>query len=199
MNCETDFVARNEKFQALVSSTTGAILAHSAPRLKDMPPLNHHRREVLSNIALENDTKSLGDFIAESVGYLSENILIARACTMTVTKGLICSYTYNNLSQPGPDVALGTYAALLHLLPKERDEFDSVEAAATLGRQLCQHIVGLNPLGLDEGDEVKQSQALLHQGFLLDNTITVGELLEKNGAQVNQFVRYSVGETFSEL
>ena len=199
MNCETDFVARNEKFQALVSSTTGAILAHSAPRLRDTPSLNHHRREVLSNIALENDTKSLGDFIAESVGYLSENILIARACTMTVTKGLICSYTYNNLSQPGPDVALGTYAALLHLLPKERDEFDSVEAAATLGRQLCQHIVGLNPLGLDEGDEVKQSQALLHQGFLLDNTITVGELLEKNGAQVNQFVRYSVGETFSEL
>lgn len=199
MNCETDFVARNEKFQALVSSTTGAILAHSAPRLRDTPSLNHHRREVLSNIALENDTKSLGDFIAESVGYLSENILIARACTMTVTKGLICSYTYNNLSQPGPDVALGTYAALLHLLPKEQDEFDSVEAAATLGRQLCQHIVGLNPLGLDEGDEVKQSQALLHQGFLLDNTITVGELLEKNGAQVNQFVRYSVGETFSEL
>ena len=199
MNCETDFVARNEKFQALVSSTTGAILAHSAPGLRDTPSLNHHRREVLSNIALENDTKSLGDFIAESVGYLSENILIARACTMTVTKGLICSYTYNNLSQPGPDVALGTYAALLHLLPKERDEFDSVEAAATLGRQLCQHIVGLNPLGLNEGDEVKQSQALLHQGFLLDNTVTVGELLEKNGAQVNQFVRYSVGETFSEL
>ena len=199
MNCETDFVARNEKFQALVSSTTGAILAHSAPGLRDTLSLNHHRREVLSNIALENDTKSLGDFIAESVGYLSENILIARACTMTVTKGLICSYTYNNLSQPGPDVALGTYAALLHLLPKERDEFDSVEAAATLGRQLCQHIVGLNPLGLNEGDEVKQSQALLHQGFLLDNTVTVGELLEKNGAQVNQFVRYSVGETFSEL
>ena len=199
MNCETDFVARNEKFQALVSSTAGAIFAHSAPGLIDVPSVNHHRREVLSKIALENDTKSLGDFIAESVGYLSENILIPRACTMTVTKGFICSYTYNNLSQPGANVAMGTYAALLHLLPKEQDKFDSVEAATTLGRQLCQHIVGLNPLGVDEGDEVKQSQALLHQGFLLDNTITVRELLEKNGAQVNQFVRYTVGETFSEL
>lgn len=199
MNCETDFVARNEKFQALVSSTTGSILAHTAPGLRDMPSLNHHQREVLSNIALENDRKSLGDFIAESVGYLSENILIARACTMTVTKGLICSYTYNNLSQPGADVAMGTYAALLHLLPKEQDEFGSVEAAATLGKQLCQHIVGLNPLGVEAGGEVKQSQALLHQGFLLDNTVTVGELLEKNGAQVNQFVRYTVGETFSGL
>ena len=201
MNCETDFVARNEKFQALVSSVTGAILAHNPPQLlssADVPSTNHLTRETLASVKTVTDTKILADLVAEYVGHLSENISITRACTMDATKGLICSYVYNNLHPPGQEVAMGTYATLLHLLPKELEEFDSADAAVALGRQLCQHIVGMNPQAVDVGSEVNESQALLYQDYLLDSGVTVGTLLQRSSAQVTHFVRYALGESKSD-
>lgn len=201
MNCETDFVARNEKFQALVSSVTGAILAnnlHGLLSTADVPSTNHLTRESLVNITTVTDTKTLADLVAEYVGHLSENISITRACTVGITRGLVCSYVYNNLRPPGEEVAVGTYAALLHLLPKEQEEFDNVDAAVMLGRQLCQHVVGMNPQAIDVGGEVKESQVLLYQDFLLDSDVTVKSLLERNDAKVTQFVRYALGESTLE-
>lgn len=47
----------------------------------------------------------------------------------------------------------------------------------------------------DKGEEeqVEETQ-LLNQEFLLDNTMSVGELIAQNGVHVVDFVRYACGE-----
>ena len=193
VNCETDFVARNDRFQSLVSAITQATLEHKAPKpltSTDLPSIDNLTKEVIAGISLDS-YRSLADVVAENVGHLAENLVISRGCTMTTTKGLVYSYTYNNMCSPDAPVAMGTYAALVHLLPSGED-FDPTHAMV-LGRQICQHVIGANPLAVDAGNGVDEAQALVEQSFVLDDSVSVGDLLRRNSAKVTCFVRYSLG------
>ena len=72
-----------------------------------------------------------------------------------------------------------------------------------LGRQLCQHVVGMNPEKLGDA-EVKphentdEETAMIHQEFLLDITQTVGQVLTENGVEVLDFARFECGEELKE-
>ena len=205
MNCETDFVARNEKFQALVSLVTRAALEQYSPRLlttTDMPSTDHLTRDSISQIVVSNsnaDTKKIADIVADTVGRLSENIVINRGCTFGASKGLLCSYVYNQVCQPPEGgVSMGTYAALVHLLPQSgNDGFDDDEKSlSSLGRQICQHVIGMNPSTILPGGN-EDGESLVQQNFVLDSSVTVGELLQRNGVKVTKFVRYALGEDSS--
>ena len=70
---------------------------------------------------------------------------------------------------------------------------------AQLGRQLCQHVVGMNPTGLrevesNEPNKKPDETKLLSQPFLLDEELTVQEFLAQNNADVLDFVRLECGE-----
>ena len=174
---------------------------------------------------------TLNDMVTEKFGSLSENLAIARGCLMRAKEGLLCSYVYCNVDLPLPEptitsdqtatttstttntsghnnttehevVAMGTYAALVHLLPKEGTDLD-VEVAQKLGRAVGQHIVGLNPTSIyprprDESGEEPgdKGSALVEQALLIgDDSLTVGDVLEKNRMTVSSFMRYGLGET----
>ena len=119
---------------------------------------------------------------------------------------------------------------------------DTQLSAEDLGRQLCQHIVGMNPKtigsleeeeqrniaevghteqfseaeqvlvsvgnGADIVSSASESEAcddevskkasdearFVFQDFLMDESLTVGELLRQNSAEVTDFVRFGCGE-----
>lgn len=73
------------------------------------------------------------------------------------------------------------------------------ERASRLGRQVCQHIVGMNPNpGLESVEnpaaDPEEEKSLLLQPFLLDETICVGEHLSRNEMVLEDFVRVECGE-----
>lgn len=196
LNCETDFVARTEKFQSLLGTAIRAILHQKSPPILDttnFPSVDFLTQDVMKTVETERKS-TVADLIAEAVGQLSENIVLTRGCTMSVSEGLICPYVYNSVPlHPG---GMGTYAALVHLLPTEhRDLFEhNLEARFELGCQLGQHIVGMNPTSVHPQEGREESEALLGQNFVLDSSIRVADMLSRDYVQVTKFVRYALGE-----
>lgn len=145
---------------------------------------------------LETNQASLSDVVASSVGRLGENLVLQRGCVLSSSEeGMVCGHVYNNVTPSGADIAMGKYAALLHLTPTNGSFGDRV-AIAKLGQDLGQHIIGINPEVIDEGDEgvSDPSKVLTKQRFVLDETKHIGDMLNEHGAQVTQFVRYALGE-----
>jgi len=66
----------------------------------------------------------------------------------------------------------------------------------SLTRQVCQHIIGMAPLSVE--NEEDQENSLLHQSFLLDEDLKVGPLLQSSGIEVLDFIRAEVGRAESE-
>ena len=194
VNCETDFVAKNEKFETLVTTVTRALLNHQPPNCQgaDLSSV-FFTHEDLQQLQ-DTSSRPLANLVAESVGFLAENIILKRGCLMASSQGVISGHVYNSRLS-SDDLAMGKYGALLHLLPSN-ETFSDVQVIENLGQKLGQHIIGLNPLVINEGDEgiTDPAKVLNRQEFVLDNKVIVGDMLAKNDAKITKFVRYSLGE-----
>jgi translation elongation factor EF-Ts len=199
VNCETDFVARNDQFKALVSTITGATFNHLTPKL--LTATNLSSLDVLISDSILNvstnedgDGGSVAACVAKTVGHFQEKISVSRGCTLSCTSGILCGQVHNNISND-ETVRMGPYAAVLHM-----NSYDSTESSSDranldelrkLGEQICQHIVGLNPVNVEA---VESDVSLVDQNFLFDESVTVGELLTRHRVCVTRFVRYALGE-----
>ena len=194
VNCETDFVARNDKFRSLVEKVTHTVLDTCNPQplsSTDIPSILSMDTQSLGSLKLSYGTGNLSDLVAESIGLLSENIVLGRACLMGVKRGTLCGYTYSPATITPSTVAMGTYAALVHLLPAGK-EWEDEKAARNLGMQIGQHIVGMNPSSVYGNSD--NADPLMEQRYLLDSTLTVGDLLKQKNAKVSSFVRYALSD-----
>ena len=129
VNSETDFVARNELFQAFVRTVAGLAVAGDG----DV--------EALKNAPYPGTGRTVADELTELVGRIGENLVLRRSARLAVGKGLVASYMHNSLA-PG----LGRIGVLVAL-----ESEAGGEALATLGRQLAMHVAAANPLYLDTG------------------------------------------------
>lgn len=92
-------------------------------------------------------------------------------------------------------VQLGKFGALVAL----HDATGNAEAQ----RNLCQHIVGMNPerIGVPDVDkptEIKDDEkCLLFQEYLLEPSMSVAEVLAENSIDVVQFKRFECGEVLA--
>ncbi len=89
VNAETDFVARNDKFQAFVTKATGA---------------------ALDNGDIEALKGSLGEELTQLVATIGENMSLRRAVRLSVSDGIVATYMHSalvpNLGKIGVLVAL---------------------------------------------------------------------------------------------
>ena len=192
MNCETDFVAKNELFQKLVSTITESLFQYED---RSNPEAVYHIFPLAAGAVAGLTTKSgerMSDLVTRAVGQLSENIHIARGYMVTCNSGTLSSFVYNSvrLAADSP-VEMGRYASVAHLMSSGGDPV----AIQRIGRQICQQIVGNNPaLTVDEhgGNLVN---ALKSQAWLLDPSLTVDEVFTQNDISVTDFVRCECGET----
>ncbi len=126
VNSETDFVARNETFQKFV--TTVAELALEAGG--DL--------ERLRAAGFPGSDKTVEESLTELVATLGENVRLRRAASLSVSRGVIATYTHNSVA-PG----LGRISVLVGL----ESSADAASLAA-LGKRLAMHVAAANPQAL---------------------------------------------------
>jgi len=127
VNSETDFVARNEQFQAFVRQA--ATLALGAGGDLD----------ALSRAATPGGA-TLGDELARLVGTIGENLILRRTAALSVDQGVVAGYVHNQV-EPG----LGKIGVLVAL----RSAGDQA-ALADLGKKLAMHVAAAAPSAIDK-------------------------------------------------
>ena len=142
VNSETDFVARNEKFQEMVTEI--AKLALDAKGDFDK----------LSNTKMKNG-KPVAEHVTEMVGTIGENMSVRRTAYLSVSNGQVVSYMHNAVA---PD--LGKIGVLVAL-----ESSGDAGKLKELGRQIAMHIAATNPLSLSEDqidpETVERERAIL--------------------------------------
>jgi elongation factor Ts len=131
LNAETDFVARNEGFQALARKIATVAL--------DVPG----DVEALRATALD-DGQSVGEAISHLIATIGENMVLRRAARFSVENGAVGAYVHGALAG-APD--LGRIGVLVAV------EGDGDKTALKdLGRNIALHVAAASPLSLSVDD-----------------------------------------------
>lgn len=156
LNAETDFVARNEEFQAFVEKI--APLALEAENV-----------EELAEKDLEG--KNVKDSLTDLIAKIGENMTLRRSAKLEVSKGVVASYMHGALKG-----GLGKIGVLVAL---ESDADAGVLEA--LGKQIAMHVAAAFPKYLDR-DSVDATAMEKEREFLIEQAKAEGkpeEIAEK--------------------
>lgn len=199
VNCETDFVARNEHFQQFVELTSKACLQY----VNDLPESDllsrtEFQAESLKNL-IDDNGKKLSDAMALMIGLVGENASLRRAVCFKVPDaiqltGMAYPSAVNTLATDGA-VQLGTYGTILGLRAPNT-------VSDELKKNLCLHIIGMSPekIGNKEQDKPEadneDEKCLIYQEYIFggEDKVAVGEILESNQVDVVDFQRFRCGE-----
>ncbi|XP_075992641.1 elongation factor Ts, mitochondrial isoform X3 [Anticarsia gemmatalis] len=194
LNCETDFVAKNEKFHKMIEDATIACYNFAHTHMQAKGPITKMELdgEQLGNLTAEGG-KKLSESLALFIGSVGENAILRRAeCWKANNNDVrIAGYTHPAPATPA-DYTAGKYGALV--------AYKQAGDTEDIGKQLCQHIVGMAPqkIGNKEKDEPAKNAddetCLIYQEYLLDPSYTVEEVLEQNKVEIIDYVRFSCGE-----
>ncbi len=143
VNSETDFVARNETFQGMVTDISAIALNtggdHGALLAADYPGAE----------------KSVEAHVQEMVGTIGENMTVRRSKTLSVSDGVVASYMHSQVAD-----GLGKIGVLVALQSTgDKEKLD------VLGRQLAMHVAATNPLAVNvdslKPDDIERERAVL--------------------------------------
>ena len=214
VNSETDFVARNEQFQGMVTEVAGLALGANS----DV--------EALKAMDYPGAGKNVADYVTDLVGTIGENMSVRRTASLSVGAGAVATYVHNQVTG-----GLGKIGVLVAL---ESD--GDAEKLAALGKQVAMHVAATSPLAATKDDldaEVVERErnilaeqaresgkpeaviekmiegrmrkfyeevVLLSQTFVIDGENTVEQALKNAESDVGGtitlkgFVRYALGE-----
>jgi elongation factor Ts len=213
INCETDFVAKNENFQAFVAEVAATVLASDVTDLEAAK-------------LLPKGDETLEGFIKTKVLEMGENLQFRRFERLTLDgEGGVASYIH-----------LGGKVGVLIEVSSGKAETASTDAFKDLVKDLTLHIAATSPAGLKREDipaELVDSEknifrkqmegagkpaeilekiiegklgkfyserCLLEQGFVKEPDTPIKNLLEAKGKElsdtitVNNFLRFGLGD-----
>jgi elongation factor Ts len=127
VNSETDFVARNDTFQAMASGIATAALAAKGDLDK------------LAKAKFPGSSASVADTIKEMIGTIGENMTLRRTAYLAVNKGTIATYMHNVMA-PG----LGKIGVIVAL-----ESAGDIEQLKNFGKQVAMHIAAANPQSVE--------------------------------------------------
>ncbi|MCC8483252.1 MAG: translation elongation factor Ts [Rickettsia endosymbiont of Labidopullus appendiculatus] len=213
VNSETDFVARNDKFQQLVKNI--ATLALQQSNLQAL------------KLAKTSTGRSVDEEILDHIATIGENLNLRRVDALQVSEGVVASYVHNTVVE-----GLGKISVLVGLQSTSKEKAKLLE----LGQKIATHIAANNPYSLDVSslDQTlverekdiffEQSKAsgkpdniiekmvegrirkflaevvLLEQNFLFDDKLTISQVIDNAAKElgasikITQFIRYELGE-----
>ncbi len=214
INSETDFVARNEKFQDFVLNVTDVALSE------------HMNIDQLVGSFFPGTKETIQDKLNELIATIGENLSIRRVESISVEKGSITSYIHN-LVAPN----LGRIGVLIGINSEKEDE-----NVSNLSKKLAMHIAAAAPISVSSETldnnivmrekEIFKNQAmesgkpdnivekmvegrinkfyqevcLYNQIFVIDSETKISDLLKRftkdnnNTVDVKKFVRFQLGE-----
>ncbi|MBP2312387.1 translation elongation factor Ts [Azospirillum soli] len=214
VNAETDFVARNDKFQAFSAKAAELALAGTG----DV--------EALKQAAYPGTSHSVQDELTSLIATVGENMNLRRSVRLSVPAGVVVSYVHSAIA-PG----LGKIGVLVAL-----ESTGDAAKLAELGKQIAMHIAAARPDALDIADVdtsalerernvlAEQARAsgkpenivekmlegrirkyyeevvLLEQTYVIDGETKVRKVVENVAKEIGTpvkltgFVRYALGE-----
>jgi len=200
INCETDFVARNDDFQSFADTVAERVLEEKPDDLDELKALSY-----------EEDATIQEELVALT-GKIGEKLSIRRFDILTSEDGTIISYVHpgsklgvlvdvhgdGEAEETGRDVAM--QVAALEPIAVTRDEVpDEVkeeerevarEAAVNEGKP--EHVID----NIVEGklERFFEDHVLMEQAFVKDSSVSVKEMLDDAGLSVARFTRYALGD-----
>jgi elongation factor Ts len=216
VNSETDFVAKNDQFQAFVREATQLALENGT---EDMDALKAAKME---------SGKTVDEALTNNIATIGENQSLRRVRVLQVAQGAVVPYVHN-AAAPG----LGKIGVLVAL---ESDA--GADVLEPLGKQLAMHIAAAFPQALSVDDldpavvereaailreknadkivgksaevaekilngpieKFKRENALLTQAFVMDGKTPVADVIAKAGNDagttivLKDYVRFQLGE-----
>jgi elongation factor Ts len=212
VNSETDFVAKNDQFQAFVRGVTELALTTGD--------------SVDALLGASMGEGSVQDVLTSNIATIGENQSVRRVATLTVGEGAVVSYVHN-----AAGAGLGKIGVLVAL--EGNADKDAIE---TLGKQLAMHIAAASPLALN-GDgldpalvereraiamekaaesgkpadiiskmvdgamaKFRKENALLSQLFVMDNKTPIADVVASaakaagGSIALTNYVRFQLGE-----
>lgn len=205
INAETDFVARNDTFQAFCAKV--GTLA-----------LNVDNIEALAAAAY-GDGKTVQEKLTENISTIGENMALRRCTRLSVSSGAVAGYIHNQVV-PG----LGKIGVLVAL------EGADTAKCLELGKKVAMHIAAANPefqnIASVSADKLEREKSVLReqaassgkpadvvekmiegrirkyyeevvlteQIFVMDGETKISKLIEQAGATLKGFVRFQLGD-----
>ncbi len=214
VNCETDFVAKNENFVAFVEQILDQIAASSETGDLD---------KLLAEDHVADAGTTFGDFIKAKVGELGENMGIARFVKYTgdaavgtyihmagrvgvlteVEVGDAKSAESESLQTLLKDISMQVAASTPICIDRDGVPADLVEAEKDIFREQMKDKPANIIENIIQGKMGKffSQKCLLEQAFIKDGDKTIGGLLEEVGKEIGddklkvvRFDRFAVGE-----
>ncbi len=204
INCETDFVARNDDFRALVEAITEAVGDSDVGAT-----------EAAEDI--EVDGEPIPERLKQAIANIGENINFRRLDRLSVNEGTVGSYIHagsqigvivavtasdesdDDVESFARDVAMHIaamdppYVSAADISEEDREAKEEIFAAQMKDEGKPEHIIPQ----IVEGkiDKWESESCLLQQPFVKDSEQTVGELQDEIGdVEIREFIRYEVGE-----
>jgi elongation factor Ts len=213
VNSETDFVAKNEQFQAFVADVSTLALSANG----DIDALKATQYPGAGTVE---------EKLTDNIATIGENQSLRRTALLEVSEGAVVSYVHNAAA---PNMGkIGVLVALEGSAP--------ADTLSALGKQIAMHIAAANPLALDADGldpamlereraiavekanesgkpanivekmvdgtmaKFKKENALLSQLFVMDNKTPVADVVAQAGKDagstivLKDFVRFQLGE-----
>ncbi|RMG34657.1 MAG: elongation factor Ts [Gammaproteobacteria bacterium] len=197
VNCETDFVAKDENFKSFADAVGERVLDSDVEDVEALMALPLHEGE---DTTIEEARQAL-------VAKIGENMNVRRFARIA-TDGVLATYSHgarigvvvdiDGDAELGRDIAMHIAASNpvcvdeadvpAEMLAKEREIVEAQAKESGKPENIIEKMV--------EGRMRKYLSEITLKGqpFVKDPDTKVGKLLESKGATVNRFVRYEVGE-----
>ncbi|MCQ8185561.1 translation elongation factor Ts [Parvularcula maris] len=208
VNAETDFVARNEKFQAMVRDIADVALTVDG------------ETDKLRAASYPGADKTVDEQVTAMVATIGENMALRRSEGISVNSGVVVPYLHTPIADR--EGKIGVLVAL--------ESTGDKEALEAVGKQVAMHIAAARPQslnieGLDQAvvqreKDVLSEQAkasgkpdniiekmvegrirkfyeesvLLEQIFVIDGETKIKDVVKNAGAELKGYIRYELGE-----
>lgn len=199
VNCETDFVSRNKEFHNVVEETANACLTY----VKKQGVQGKLTKICLDSEQLKSlksiDGKSLADKLALMIGTVGENASLKRALCIQAGPGIHLTGYAHPSGGLNNNCQLGRLGGILVYKTSEKNDTTN-----EISRGICQHIVGMDPKKIGSSTDKPaankdEETCLIYQEYLLDDSLTVNDVLVNNNLEIVDFKRFECGESANAI
>ncbi|MBU3659675.1 MAG: elongation factor Ts [Flavobacteriales bacterium] len=199
LNCETDFVAKNEGYVNFVQSIVDIALAKLPATAEELKALPY------------NDKLTVDEKITEQVGVIGEKLDLSSYAVINAAKVVAYNHPGNQLAtlvglnsgsdvvaEAGRQVAMQIAAMNPIAIDKNGVDARTIEREIEVGKELAiqegKPAEMAEKIAMGRLNKFFQENTLLSQAFVRDNKVTIEQFLEstEKGLTVTDFKRFSL-------
>ena len=197
VNCETDFVGKNENFQELARSI--------AKHVVETNPT-----DVEALLASKMNDKTVKEIVTEAVANMGENISIRRFVRYESKEGEVFSYIHGagkigvlvemkgTDAELGKDISMQVAATNPSYMDRSEVSDEELEHEKNVLREQARNEgkpdAIIEKMVLGRVNKYYKEVCLVDQPFIKDGDISISKLLKSKGAEIVRFTRFQLGE-----